>query len=108
MSPKGKDIGPNMELLTLKEVVIQIETVNNDILLFLFSIDINEPLRWSRNRPMTGRKTEYEERYLLTGATGILGSHIMAGLLLKGKTVVIAGRTSRSESLKQRIRKLLN
>lgn len=57
---------------------------------------------------MTGRKTEHDERYLLTGATGFLGSHIMAGLLLKGKTVVIAGRSSRSESLKERIRKLLN
>jgi nucleoside-diphosphate-sugar epimerase len=57
---------------------------------------------------MTGRKTEYDERYLLTGATGFLGSHIMAGLLLKGKTVVVAGRSSYSESLKQRIRKLLN
>lgn len=56
---------------------------------------------------MTGRKTEHEECYLLTGATGFLGSHIMAGLLLKGKTVVIAGRPSRNESLKQRIRKLL-
>jgi nucleoside-diphosphate-sugar epimerase len=56
---------------------------------------------------MTGRKTEYDERYLLTGATGFLGSHIMAGLMLKGKTVVIAGRPSRGESLKKRIRKLL-
>jgi nucleoside-diphosphate-sugar epimerase len=57
---------------------------------------------------MTGRKSEYDDRYLLTGATGFLGSHIMAGLLLKGKTVVIAGRPSRGESLKKRIRKLLN
>ncbi len=47
------------------------------------------------------------DKYLLTGATGFLGSHIMAGLLLKGKGVVIAGRPSGRESLKERIRKLL-
>jgi len=56
---------------------------------------------------MTGRKTEENEKYLLTGATGFLGSHIMAGLLLKGKGIVIIGRSSEGESLKERIRKLL-
>jgi nucleoside-diphosphate-sugar epimerase len=56
---------------------------------------------------MTGRKTEENESYILTGATGFLGSHIMAGLLLKGRSVVIMGRSSGSESLKERIRKLI-
>jgi len=56
---------------------------------------------------MTGIKTSDDEKYLLTGATGFLGSHIMAGFLLKGKGVVIAGRPSGGESLKERIRKLL-
>lgn len=56
---------------------------------------------------MTGRKTEEVEKYILTGATGFLGSHIMAGLLLKGKGVVIMGRSSAGVSLKERIKKLL-
>ena len=56
---------------------------------------------------MTGRKTEGIEKYILTGATGFLGSHIMAGLLLKGKGVVILGRSSGGDLLKARINKLL-
>jgi len=47
------------------------------------------------------------EKYLITGATGFLGSNIMAALLLKGNGVVIAGRASSTESLEERIRKLL-
>jgi thioester reductase-like protein len=46
-------------------------------------------------------------KYLLTGATGFLGSHIMTGLLQKGIGVAIAGRSSGSESLQERINKLL-
>ncbi|MBU1701206.1 MAG: SDR family oxidoreductase [Candidatus Eisenbacteria bacterium] len=57
---------------------------------------------------MTAIETGEEARYLLTGATGFLGSHIMAGLLSKGKSVVIAGRPADGEPLKERIRKLLN
>lgn len=57
---------------------------------------------------MNGMLTGDGDRYLLTGATGFLGSHIMAGLLLKDKGVVIAGRPSGGESLKERILKLLN
>ena len=57
---------------------------------------------------MPGIIKRKNERYLLTGATGFLGSHIMAGLLLQGKKVVIAGRSSRDESLRHRIRKLLH
>ena len=56
---------------------------------------------------MTGIKIGDDENYLITGATGFLGSHIMAGLLLKGKGIVIAGRASGTESLEERIRKLL-
>lgn len=47
------------------------------------------------------------EKYILTGATGFLGSHIMAGLLLKGNGVVIMGRSSGGDLLKERIKKLL-
>lgn len=57
---------------------------------------------------MTGGRIGDNEIYLLTGATGFLGSHIMAGLLIKGKGVVIIGRSSGGESLKDRIRKLLH
>jgi nucleoside-diphosphate-sugar epimerase len=53
-------------------------------------------------------KTGNDEQHLLIGATGFLGSHIMAGLLLKGKNIVIAGRPSGGESLKERIRRLLS
>ncbi len=44
---------------------------------------------------------------LLTGATGFLGSHIMAGLLKKGERVVVVGRAAGGESLAERIRRLL-
>jgi len=56
---------------------------------------------------MTRIKKGVIDKYLLTGATGFLGSHIMAGLLLKGKSVVIIGRSSAELPLKERIRKLL-
>ena len=56
---------------------------------------------------MSGAHREDDEKFLVTGATGFLGSHIMAGLLRKGKGLVIAGRASGNESLEERIRKLL-
>jgi nucleoside-diphosphate-sugar epimerase len=56
---------------------------------------------------MTERKTGEYVKYILTGATGFLGSHIMVGLLLKGDGIVIMGRSSGGASLKERIRKLL-
>jgi nucleoside-diphosphate-sugar epimerase len=56
---------------------------------------------------MTEIISETEKKYLLTGATGFLGSHIMTGLLLKGYGVVIAGRSSGAESLEDRVRRLL-
>lgn len=46
-------------------------------------------------------------KHLLIGATGFLGSHIMAGLLAKGRGVVIAGRPAGGKSLQERIRRLL-
>ena len=52
-------------------------------------------------------KTGEEQKYLLTGATGFLGSHIMAALLQKGTGLCVAGRPSGNEPLKERIRKLL-
>jgi len=45
--------------------------------------------------------------YLLTGASGFLGSHVMAGLLNKGQRLVIVGRPSGREGLAERIRRLL-
>ncbi len=57
---------------------------------------------------MTAGTKGDKDLYLLTGATGFLGSHIMAELLLKGKSVAIFGRSSGGESLKERITKLLN
>jgi nucleoside-diphosphate-sugar epimerase len=45
--------------------------------------------------------------YLLTGATGFLGSHVMAGLLNQGKRVVVVGRPAGRESLAGRIRRRL-
>jgi len=44
---------------------------------------------------------------LLTGATGFLGSHILAGLLKQGERVVVVGRPAGRESLAARIRRLL-
>jgi nucleoside-diphosphate-sugar epimerase len=48
-----------------------------------------------------------DDSFVLTGATGFLGSHIMAKLLLEGKKVIVLGRASRNISLKNRIGKLL-
>jgi nucleoside-diphosphate-sugar epimerase len=44
----------------------------------------------------------------LTGATGFLGSHLMASLLIKGHNIVVLGRSAKNESLKQRISRLLH
>jgi len=43
----------------------------------------------------------------LTGATGFLGSHLMSSLLSSGYEIIVLGRSSKEESLKQRILKLL-
>ena len=43
----------------------------------------------------------------LTGATGFLGSHLMASLITKGYTIIVFGRPAKNESLKNRIFRLL-
>ena len=43
----------------------------------------------------------------LTGATGFLGSHLMASLLTKGYEIIVFGRPAKDESLKERIARLL-
>jgi nucleoside-diphosphate-sugar epimerase len=48
-----------------------------------------------------------KEPIALTGATGFLGSHLMASLLKKGYDIIILGRQSKNESLNERIFRLL-
>jgi nucleoside-diphosphate-sugar epimerase len=43
----------------------------------------------------------------MTGATGFLGSHLMASMLSKGYSIIVLGRSSKDESLKERIFRLL-
>ena len=43
----------------------------------------------------------------LTGATGFLGSHLMASLLIKGYEIIVFGRPAKNESLNERIARLL-
>src|SRR5450631_1570156 len=43
----------------------------------------------------------------LTGATGFLGSHLMASLLTKGYDIIILGRQAKNETLNERISRLL-
>jgi nucleoside-diphosphate-sugar epimerase len=43
----------------------------------------------------------------LTGATGFLGSHLMATLLSKGYNIIVFGRSAKNESLEERISRLL-
>ena len=57
---------------------------------------------------MKRSKTGDKQTVLLTGATGFLGSHIMAALLEKGKGVVVLGRSAVGESLRERIRRRLH
>ena len=47
------------------------------------------------------------ETVTLTGATGFLGSHLMAALLERGRKLIILGRASEEGSLAQRIADLL-
>ncbi len=49
-----------------------------------------------------------EDRILLTGATGFLGSHLMAALLRRGKPLSVLARSSRGLSAVQRIGRLLD
>jgi nucleoside-diphosphate-sugar epimerase len=44
----------------------------------------------------------------LTGATGFLGSHLMASLLSDGFKVIVLGRSSEKETLQERISRLLH
>jgi nucleoside-diphosphate-sugar epimerase len=44
----------------------------------------------------------------LTGATGFLGSHLMASLLREGYRVIVLGRSNKDESLNARILRLLD
>jgi nucleoside-diphosphate-sugar epimerase len=43
----------------------------------------------------------------MTGATGFLGSHLMASMLSEDYTIVVLGRSAKDESLKERISRLL-
>jgi len=43
----------------------------------------------------------------LTGATGFLGSHLMASMLTAGYKIIILGRPAKEETLQERITKLL-
>lgn len=43
----------------------------------------------------------------LTGATGFLGSHLMASMIKSGYKIIVLGRASKEESLQERISKLL-
>jgi nucleoside-diphosphate-sugar epimerase len=43
----------------------------------------------------------------LTGATGFLGSHLMAAMLSKGYNIIVFGRSAKNESLEERISRLL-
>ncbi len=43
----------------------------------------------------------------LTGATGFLGSHLMAAMLSKGYNIIVFGRSAKNESLNERISRLL-
>jgi len=43
----------------------------------------------------------------LTGATGFLGSHLMASMLTTGYKIIILGRPAKEETLQERITKLL-
>jgi nucleoside-diphosphate-sugar epimerase len=47
------------------------------------------------------------EKVTLTGATGFLGSHLMAALLKRGRKLIILGRASEEGNLAQRIADLL-
>jgi nucleoside-diphosphate-sugar epimerase len=44
---------------------------------------------------------------VLTGATGFLGSHLMASLLAKDYKIIVFGRSAKCESLNERITRLL-
>ena len=43
----------------------------------------------------------------LTGATGFLGSHLMASMLTSGYKIIVLGRPAKEETLQERISKLL-
>ena len=43
----------------------------------------------------------------LTGATGFLGSHLMASMLSEGYSIIVLGRSTKEETLSERISRLL-
>ena len=43
----------------------------------------------------------------LTGATGFLGSHLMASMLSDGYRIIVLGRSNKKETLQERISRLL-
>lgn len=55
----------------------------------------------------TDRTAVGAETFVLTGATGFLGSHLLAALLERGDRVVVLGRRSDAASLATRIEQLL-
>lgn len=48
-----------------------------------------------------------QQTIALTGATGFLGSHLLAALLKSGNKVIVLGRSSKDETLEARIAKLI-
>jgi len=57
--------------------------------------------------PRTGRTAGGTGTFVLTGATGFLGSHLLAALLERGDRVVVLGRRSDTASLATRIDRIL-
>lgn len=57
-------------------------------------------------KPVT-LSVENKPTIALTGATGFLGSHLMASMLLNGHKIIVLGRSAKDETLKRRITKLL-
>jgi nucleoside-diphosphate-sugar epimerase len=51
--------------------------------------------------------TKKKPAIALTGATGFLGSHLMASMLKNGYKIIVLGRASKEETLQERISKLL-
>jgi nucleoside-diphosphate-sugar epimerase len=50
----------------------------------------------------------HDQTYVITGATGFLGSHLMAALLKKGRRVLVLGRSSDGIQIGERIKELVD
>src|SRR5664280_2217168 len=89
-------------------MIIQLkQEKKRDISMFCIRVSEGRRIYYTHKSLLPYMPNKSKPTIALTGATGFLGSHLMASLLTKGYNVVVFGRPVKNESLNERVTMLL-